>query len=96
MTKEELYEKALSKYGDLQLSVAMEECSELIKAISKYIRSKDDFTKEINAICDIAEEIADVEIMTEQLIQMLQIDDKVKWQKEQKLKRLEERLTTNV
>ncbi len=92
MSKTEILKKAIEKYGDLQLLVAMEECSELIKAITKYIRSKGDMVKEINAICDIAEEIADVQIMIKQLIMMFDLNYQVEFQKENKIKRLEKRL----
>ncbi|MCU7195538.1 hypothetical protein GMB34_13725 [Turicibacter sanguinis] len=53
--------KAVEKFGiDIQQIVAMEELGELIQAISKRARGKDNRD-------NLAEEIADVEIMLEQL-----------------------------
>lgn len=66
-----LYKEAIKTFGEsAQAVVAMEECSELIKEISKALRRK------IN-IEHIAEEIADVEIMVEQLKIMFNIEDLV-------------------
>ena len=86
MNKEErieLYRKAIGNYGEAaQQIVAMEECSELIQAISKKLRGRE---------TNIEEEIADVEIMLEQLKLMCNeklVDDI----KKSKLKRLEQRL----
>ena len=51
----------INKFGETnQLIIAMEECSELIKEVSKYIRTKDN--KE-----NLTEELADVCIMIEQI-----------------------------
>lgn len=86
MNKEErikLYRNAIYSYGEsTQMIVAMEECSELIQAISKKIRGRE---------TNVEEEIADVEIMLEQL--KLMINEKlVEEIKESKLKRLEKML----
>lgn len=57
----ELYKQVCDKYGaDAQLNVAIEELSELIKEICKHKRGQDNLDA-------IAEELADVEIMCEQL-----------------------------
>ena len=54
-------EKAIATYGvDMQLTVAVEECSELIKEICKLKRGN-------NNIDGITEEMADCYIMLEQL-----------------------------
>lgn len=53
-------EKLLKKYGEKQLIVAVEELSEMIKAITKSLRGNFD-------IENITEEIADVFIILEQL-----------------------------
>lgn len=53
-----------------QLPIAIEEMSELTKEICKYIRENDNLN-------DLVEEIADVQIMVEQLKIMFEIHDKV-------------------
>lgn len=53
-----------------QIPIAIEEMSELTKELCKYIRGND------NEI-DIAEEVADVKIMIEQIVYLFGIDDKV-------------------
>jgi hypothetical protein len=57
-----IYKAAWTKWGNLQFVMVIEECSELIKAITKYTRNK----SHENGVA-IAEEAADVEIMVEQL-----------------------------
>lgn len=87
MNKEErnkLYRNAITTYGQRsQMIVAMQECSELIQAITKYF-----IGRETNL-----EEIADVEIMLEQLRIMCN-ETLVEAIKEKKLKRLEQRLNS--
>jgi NTP pyrophosphatase (non-canonical NTP hydrolase) len=81
---------AIENYGeDMQKIIAMEECSELIKAISKLIR------KPLNpkAIDDLSEEIADVEIMILQLKMIYQIYDAVDIKREKKIQRLFNRIS---
>ena len=57
------YEKALEKYGfHMQQAMMIEEASELIKAISKFWRRP--YKKTFD---DVREEMADVEIMLEQM-----------------------------
>ena len=74
MDKKDLFDKARSKYGiDAQVQMCIEEMSELTKELCKWFRDKGD-------INHISEEIADVEIMLEQMKQSF------------KLGRLEERL----
>lgn len=80
-------EKAIATYGkDMQLNVAIEEFSELIKELCKNKRGRDNRK-------NIIEEMADCYIMLEQLriifdIQNLAINDFV----DKKLARLEKRL----
>ena len=87
-TEEMIYSKAIATYGKtLQSIVAIEECSELQKEISKLLRGKGD--KE-----HLTEEITDVLICIEQLQMMYDISLidilKVKKQKiERLLKNLE-------
>ncbi len=83
--REKLYRKAIGNYGEAaQQIVAMEECSELIQAISKKLRGRE---------TNVEEEIADVEIMVEQMRLMSDssLVDKIK---EEKLQRLEQRLNS--
>lgn len=66
--------KAVEKFGiDIQQIVAMEELGELIQAISKIARwecnQSEDIETLLEYIDNLAEEIADVEIMLEQLKQ---------------------------
>lgn len=57
----EVLQRALDTYGStLQIVVMMEEMSELQKELCKYLRGRGSFEH-------IAEEIADVEIMLEQM-----------------------------
>lgn len=86
LKKVELYKLAWQKYGATsQCVVAMEECSELIKELSKAIRGK------ANGV-HIAEEIADVEIMLEQIKLHFSIGAMVEGIKVEKLTRLEKRV----
>lgn len=86
MNKEErieLYRKAIGNYGEAaQQIVAMGECSELIQAISKKLRGRE---------TNLEEEIADVEIMLEQL-KLMSNESLIEEIKESKLQRLEKRL----
>lgn len=80
------YKVALRKFGaEAQAMVAIEELSELQKEICKRFRGADN-------IDAIAEEIADVTIMLEQLRFMLNINDKVCKEMDYKIKRLQMRL----
>lgn len=76
----ELYVRLIEKYGEnMQCIVAMEEMAELQKELSKAIRGKQD-------INHIIEEIADVEIMLEQLKLIFRCENAVQ---EYKLSKLE-------
>lgn len=56
-----LYNQAVNTFGTpAQIIIAMEECSELIKELSKVLRGKCN-------VDNVSEEIADVQIMLEQL-----------------------------
>jgi len=86
----EIFHRALAKWGaPLQFMMAIEECSELIKALVKYTRSPGPET--IHAIC---EEVADVEIMCAQL-RVVFGSDKVDAIKAAKLERLKNMLDKN-
>lgn len=91
LEKNNLYNRAVKQWGILaQLDMVVEECSELIQAIQKAKRVKNDKQKAMREL-NIAYEIVDVEIMCEQLriIFKEQPFDKLK---QSKLIRLKERL----
>lgn len=92
--QKELLNKVIDTYGiEGQLLQAAEECAELIQAINKWRRAKD--LEEIkDAVDHLAEEAADVIIMTEQ-IKIMVGEPKINWWIEFKLHRLEERLETS-
>jgi len=78
----ELYKNALNIFGVVQqMVVTMEEMSELTKELSKFIRNKGDVTH-------ICEEIADVEVMLEQMKLLFDIEDFVESFKRCKKERL--------
>lgn len=86
----DLYKKAWAKWGDLQWLMVIEECSELQKAIVKYLRKKD-----IEREAHIAEECADVEIMLGQLrARSYLFNAQVNYYKREKLLRLADLLKT--
>lgn len=83
---QELYASAFIKWGvNAQLDMLIEEMSELTTKIIHFKRNRINSNK-------LSEEIADVEIMLEQLKWYFTLENKVKQNKEFKLKRLEERL----
>ena len=78
-----LYIAEVAKWGkQAQQIMATEEMAELTKEISKNIRGYDNLD-------EIAEEIADVEIMLEQLAGIHGLEEKVENWKKKKLKRLD-------
>lgn len=85
MNKEKIYKKAIGKYGvAAQLDMVIEEMSELTKEICKIKRGKGNYM-------NLVEEIADVEIMLEQLKMICQIRiNDIHGMKYQKLERLKE------
>jgi len=82
---ENLYNRAAELWGkEAQLGMVMEECAELISAISRYFRAR-------TGCAPVAEEVADVLIMAEQarlIIGPTLVDEF----KKQKLERLEQRI----
>ena len=93
MISQKLLEQIIQKHGESkQLDIAIEECSELIKAISKYKRetNKSDITLRI---ASIAEEEADVRIMLDQIdIMMLKHDPEYTTRVECEIQRKEKRI----
>lgn len=82
----EVLQRALDTYGSfLQITVMMEEMSELQKELCKYLRGK-------YSLANIAEEIADVEIMIEQMKMLFCCADDVHKVRRRKVERLKERL----
>ncbi|MBQ9702924.1 MAG: hypothetical protein IJV68_00090 [Clostridia bacterium] len=85
----DLYSRAVSTFGETsRLILAIEEMSELIKELSKYTRGREN----IGSIC---EEMADVEIMFEQLKIVFHNRAAVDYHRSQKLQRLSDRLNGN-
>lgn len=82
----EVLQRALDTYGyDLQIMMVFEEMSELQKELCKYLRGK-------YSPKNIAEEIADVEIMLEQMKMLFCCTDDVRNERRRKVERLKERL----
>ena len=68
--KQVVWRESIRKYGkEIQSIVCMEECSELIQAVSKCLRGKPDVTD------NLAEEMADVTICLHMLQEMYCITD---------------------
>ena len=79
-------QRALDTYGSLpQIVMVFEEMSELQKELCKYLRGK-------YSPANIAEEIADVEIMLEQMKMLFCCADDVRSVRRCKVERLKERL----
>lgn len=90
MTEKQIYNRAIEKWGeDAQILMVFEEMSELQKELCKNWRGKDNAEQ-------IAEEVADVEIVLAQLKMIYGIADMVSHFREEKLMRLEARLKSDV
>ncbi len=89
-----LSERALKEWGETsQVDMAIEEAGELIVAIQKYFKRYSSTTQQLEQkLKNLATEIADVEIMCDQLRCIIG-DQLVNDEKESKLERLERRLT---
>ncbi len=86
MKEREIYRAALEKWGaDAQTLMVFEEMAELQKELCKNARGKDNRG-------NIAEEIADVLIMLEQMTVLHDCRGMVRMYKAAKIKRLQERL----
>lgn len=95
----QIIEETLDRYGiERQSLVAMEELSELQKAISKLVRNPEEKTKPLEfkgLRQNLIEEMADVLICMDQLIeyyqiQGIEIQDTIQAKQERQAKRLEE------
>lgn len=87
----EVYRKAIERWGDLQIIVAIEEMSEVIKALTKFWRCPADECSH-EQIDSIIEEVADATIMLEQLRLMFGIDNEVCEVMDRKIERLKARV----
>lgn len=88
MTQEEkeIYKRAFDQWGlEDQVFMVFEECSELINALCKLRRGRVD-------LGDLVSELADVQIMLEQMIYIYSLDNAFEEMKKTKLERLKERL----
>ncbi|MGN0733700.1 MAG: hypothetical protein ACI4LC_05960 [Emergencia sp.] len=86
---EPILQAYIDKYGEeAQARMAIEEMSELTKEICKRFRGDDNLDH-------IAEEIADVEIMLDQLKMMFVLEEKTKAYRKYKIKRMVERIGDN-
>ena len=82
----EVYKRALSIYGEKnQVIMMFEEMSELQKALTKHLRGATDKRA-------IVDEVADVEIMLEQMKLLFNIENDVSERKQFKVERLMARL----
>lgn len=86
MMKTRIFKELIDKYGDKQVIVAIEELSELQKELCKYLRGKGN-------VENITEELADVQIMINQMQLLFKIDSYDLEQKiDEKVLRTKERL----
>lgn len=86
ISEAEVLQRALDTYGSLpQIVMVFEEVSELQKELCKYLRGRGSFEH-------IAEEIADVEIMLEQMKMLFCCTDDVRNERRRKVERLKDRL----
>lgn len=83
-TEKEIYMAALTKWGPVaQTIMVFEEMAELQKELSKCLRGEE-------VTGNIAEEIADVEIMINKMKELFNIEEEVEAQKQFKLNRLKD------
>ena len=89
---EEILMRAIETYGrETQIDKAIEEMSELTKALLKLRHCSDDWERQI--IKDaVDEEMADVDIMLTQLLMIFGNEKRMDVWKEKKIERLERRL----
>ena len=86
MNKEQIYLELIHRYKEKQIIVAIEELSELQKELCKYLRDK--YNEE-----NLIEEIADVEIVLEQIKLYFNLDQNdINEEKNKKIERTKERL----
>lgn len=89
MNRNQILHTAVETFGrDSQMMMMVEEMSELTKAISKFYRAKD-IDEEEAAVANIKEEMADVQIMLDQMKIMFGYGEEIE---REKLERLEKRI----
>ena len=89
----EVLQKAIDTYGEIsQADKCVEEMSELTKALLKLRYAKPTGVEKDILMDAVSEEMADVEIMLEQLHMIYQNDNKVNEYRQKKIERLERRL----
>ena len=89
---ERIMQQAIETYGvQAQCDVAIEEMAELTKAITKIRRVANDYEKTQPALENLLEEIADVDIMVEQM-KIMWGQKQVEEYRKKKLERLDRRL----
>lgn len=94
MNKQDLYRKAIDKWGvDAQLDMLAEECAELIHARMRLLRAEAPARAGVleAAMDHFVEELADVEIVVEQA-RLIVGPERVDEAKQRKLERLEKML----
>ena len=89
ISEAEVLQRAMDTYGSLpQIVMVFEEMSELQKELCKHLRGS-------GSQENIAEEIADVEIMMEQMKMIFKCEAAVLQVREKKVNRLKERIEQN-
>ena len=84
--RKQVYTSALIAYGDrIQMTVALEEMAECQQAICKILRGGENFDH-------LAEEVADAIICLELIRMLFNIDDRVEYYMDSKVRRLERNL----
>lgn len=87
MKKSEIYKTTIKKWGvEFQIDMMIEECAELIQALQKYKRGTS-----FKTISNMYEELADVEIMSEQM-RIVFSSTTIDFEKERKIRKLETRI----
>lgn len=92
--REELYQKAIEKWGVVsQIEMLNEESIELALAVRKFLRNNKNPEYEFTNATNLIEEIVDVEIMIEQLCYIYpSFKNQIQEVKDFKLQRLEKRI----
>ena len=92
--REELYQKAIEKWGVIsQIEMLNEESIELALAVRKFLRNNKNLEYEFTNATNLIEEIVDVEIMIEQLCYIYpSFKNQIQEVKDFKLQRLEKRI----
>lgn len=91
--KPDVIKAAIATYGTAaQVDMAIEEMSELTKALCKERRTQLQPGTHAEAHANVIEEIADVAIMLKQLIMIFDKDNEIQKEVDYKINRLEQRL----